>query len=291
MRVLALFLLPFIAFNSLVLAESFPIQFARPFAKGQQFQFGSSAQMQIELKVTSDGKVVKEQNQLMRGSVEALVSIESVKEGGKADLLAYRIEAFSAELNGELVKEIAPGDTIQVRQADTVKPTYWLGDHKFEGDLDKLLGVLFPSFSYGNDMDQQIIGTDSPKAIGEEWQIHPAAFINAMKAIGMELNPQSVKGSAKLEGVVDSAVGKALEITMSLQAKVESPADGPKVQNSEIAMTGSILLPLDPTAQPPREDGAVTMFLASESEAQDGTKTSTVVRIEEQNAIVFTPVE
>jgi len=290
MRFPLFLLLPLLGLPTGSFAETYPIEFNRPFVQGQQFRYAASGKMKMSNEVSASGKLLTNSHQLYEGSLEAIVTIDSVKQGGIADELGYRIQSINASIDGKPVEAIQPGAVVVVKEADTGNATYWLGDKSLDGDLTSLLGMLLTSFSFENAMDQQVLGPDSPKAIGDEWKIDPAGFVALMAQSKMKVDPATVNGNAKLSETVDSSVGKALALEFAVAARAANGPSGLELTGSEISIAGSLLLPVDSKQQVPRESATITMELEGTAKSEKGATRQVVISIQQENSMTFEPI-
>lgn len=290
MRFPLFLLLPLLGLASSSFAETYPIHFDRPFVQAQQFRYAASAKMTMSNEVSAEGKVLTDSTRRYEGSLEAIVTIDSVKEGGIADQLAYRIQSIHASIDGKPVEAIQPDAVVVVKEADTGNATYWLEDKSLEGDLDTLLGMLLTSFSFENAADQGILRPDSPKAIGDEWKIDPAGFVALMAQSKMQVDAASVNGSVKLGEVVDSPVGQALALEFEVASRAANAPPGLELTGSEIAVTGSLLLPVDSQEQVPRESATITFELKGTTQPEKGAARQVVISIQQESSLTFEPI-
>ncbi len=273
-------------------AETFELKFTRPFEAGSQFSYKADGKRKTAMKVTMNGQELQNESDSAAGSFASHLTILEVNEAGLPTKEEHEITAFSGTVDEAAVETPAVGTKIVATRSAEQGTTYTIDDKAVDPKLQALLETLI-SVSSEENQDDAILGTDQPRAIGDEWEVGAEELIASMKESGMPLDAASVVGKGTLVGKVSSPVGEALEVRAEIQIKLDD-AGGPmpvKLSEASMTVTMSGLLPIDPKAQAPKKEMALRMVMKGEGEPQPGAKLSMDMAMEQQASVEMVPMK
>lgn len=272
--------------------ETYDIQFSRPFEKESKFNYSATGDRSMQMEMLVNGNPMQNQSQSVSGSLESVVTILEVDEDGVPTKQEHVIKSFSGKADDAAVEGISEGTKITVETGEDDVTSYSVDGKPAEAPLDELLDTLIAVSADDSD-DDAILGTDEPKAVGDEWQIDADELLESMQKSGMEIEADSVDGKAKVVSKVDTPVGEALEVNAEIKVNLaKGPIPVPMdFEEAQLVVTMAGQLPIDEKAHAPKKTMSMDLALKGTGEPQPGTKMGLSMKMTQNAEVTLTPVK
>jgi len=153
--------------------------------------------------------------------------------------------------------------------------------------------LAFPFERPGSPLGDQLLGTDTPKAIGDTWSLDRRFVTEDLVDEGFETNETDVRGNVVLSDVVDCAGARCLVITANLeatQAVLVEYADAASFETGELSGTVIVHAPTDPDLFLHREEARFTGNFVADFEGEEGTARRAIT-VSRQRIATYMPAE
>jgi len=246
----------------------------------------------MKMEMQMNGESVQNKSQTLSGSIKTVVTILEVDEDGLPTKQEHVVKSFSGKADDSAIEGISEGTKIMVELGEDEVTTYSVDGKPAETPLDELLDTLITVSADDSD-DDAILGTDEPKAVGDEWKVDADELLESMQDSGMEIEADSVDGKATVVSKVDTPVGEALEVKAEIKVNLaKGPIPVPMdFEEAKLAVTMTGHLPIDQKAHAPKRTMNMDLSLKGTGEPQPGTKMGLSMKMTQQAEVTMTPAK
>jgi hypothetical protein len=206
----------FVTTAGLAQAEDLEIRLTRPMKQGDKYWLMAKGERADFSVMTKDGDVVREDELTIQIELQAILEILQVDDAGRPLKEVLNIQYFVYGLGGELTEAMATGAKIY---AETVGLTteFSLADGPLPALAEAALEIVVSTYRGDVPDEDLIFGTVKYQQIGNSWPINAEAFSYALRSSNMQVNQETLTGTATLVGAEKLREHDCLRV----EAKVE----------------------------------------------------------------------
>lgn len=227
--------------------ETYPILLQRPSAVGDRFEFEAEAEL-LQEEAFYDGP-----EQLDSGlhtawvKLEAIGEVVAVDERGGIVKAYYEVKDHQARLRGNPLDGLLPGSVIVAETVDGIT-ILSLQEGALAQAHAVILAQVLETARPGAPSDDDLFGSEAPRAVGESWPVHEEQVYQAFLNGGLVLPPGEIEGKATLERKTEVEGSECVHVAGSVSAANVRPADvkPEEVEFSELSLRFEGDYPLDP---------------------------------------------
>ncbi len=227
--------------------QDLDIRLTRPMKQGDKYWLMAKGERADFSVMTREGRVVREDELTIRIELQAIMEVLEVDDAGRPLKEVLNIQYFVYGLGGELTEAMATGSKIYAETVgfDTV---FSLAEGPMPALARAALEIVISTYRGDVPDEDLIFGTVKYQQVGNSWPVNAEAFSYAMRSSGVDVNQQTLQGTARLVGIEKLQDYECLRV----EAQVEVPdfvmTDLPpgvefKDGRAEIAVSG--LFPTD----------------------------------------------
>lgn len=235
-----------------VSAQDYAIKLMAPFKAGQKYQLRSKVTYYGKQVITSEGKVLKqnEKSTVVEGTAD--VEVVSVNEKGRPTALILTLKKLTQ--TAEKTSPLLPANTVVQMGLKAGKVYFQVNNNDVSPEVDKalvdLLGTPDPAAPNYDD----IFGTAQPKKVGDEWKMNLSLALKQFEGANLKVSPDQVTGTMKLAGVTATRGTPCLrligKITVAdFKLPLQLPAEM-AIKKSTMEMNLTELVPVDGQSGP-----------------------------------------
>jgi hypothetical protein len=189
----------FVTTAGLAQAEDLEIRLTRPMKQGDKYWLMAKGERADFSVMTKDGVVVREDELTIQIELQAILEILQVDDAGRPLKEVLNIQYFVYGLGGELTEAMATGAKIY---AETVGLTteFSLADGPLPALAEAALEIVVSTYRGDVPDEDLIFGTVKYQQIGNSWPINAEAFSYALRSSDMQVNQETLTGTATLVG-------------------------------------------------------------------------------------------
>ena len=227
------------------LGAEYRIQTRRPAKVGAPYQFSCQAQYTHKITASAGSTVLQSLRTNRVVELETRVEVrESDPAGRIASAALHLVRLLSGEGKDRI--ELLPPGTVVLASRVGDQEQFTVKGKPVDGETQLALSLVSPVRKQDG-IDHEAFGTDSPRQIGESWDINVAPIVASFQKLNVGVNPEDLQGRATLEGVVTVGTTECLDLAAKVYIKKLNPPlpAGLKAKRffGSIRMTGK--LPLD----------------------------------------------
>ncbi len=231
--------------------EAFEITFFRPYQPGQQyavtFEAESEKRQQISRRSREADPEVTRQQVRLRGEMEVL----AVGADGDISEARYHIQEFAGTAKGAAIPGLQPGDTLHAR-LESDETRYYKDGVALPDALAELLALIIRFRSPDRPRDTESFAADTPKAVGERWQVNRERAAASLTRDQVRVAPEAISGEVVLQETLTHAGLEAYRLAGNLHV-TRMEMDMPRMsrlESAEMEMSHEGVYPVDTTRQP-----------------------------------------
>lgn len=209
-------------------AEEYKVQFQRKAAAGQRFFLTAQSQNTHKTSAAFLGRTSPEQKVEFVTEVAALVKVLETDAVGSITKATCTISnCFKVE--GKYRHELLPSQTVVMASVEGGKPQFTIKGKPAEGDTLLALAATIELKTAGP-TNSEILGTDSPRKIGESWSVKPEPMVAMFQAQRLVTTKEDIQGKSTLEKLVKVGGVDCLELSSKVYLKKFAPPLPPSAQ-------------------------------------------------------------
>ena len=223
----------------------------------------------------------------LEGTVEVL-ALDSIGEEAKVSCTVDKCTRITSQGQTELLPK---GDVIIAEGKGKDTKFFSKDGSELPKEASEALDLAI-SLDTGDELtDDELFGTKDKQKVGASWKVNPEGVARDAQRVGVDVKPEDVEGSFKLDGVEKSGDLECLKLSGSLKMKKMGRKDdeddglpeGFAVESSSMEAKFGGLFPLDPALGPVSESSSMTFFtkIRGKNADQDVTVESKVQRASE----------
>jgi len=271
------------------------IVIARPFAVGQR--------VRVEVNASEDADAVATKNRTEELEIDGLTNdrkvtlrgifdVQAVDEAGRVLRVAFHVEHFFDEL---AKRAILPQGTLLMASRESGNLVALVNGQPPAADVADWLQLTFPVGRPGGALVSDALGTSSPKAVGESWEISKEKAASDLVDDGYQSTETSVAGKVTLVGVASCGSGECLELAGELQveqAKVSDSWGVAGIELGKVAGKARMLLPVDTNRPVFLEDSQSTgTFVVDLRANQSGNSAQAEVSVKRRRVATYALIQ
>ena len=261
----ALMALLFVGSSAVLSAEKYEIKLDRPVKVGQRFDFEATGTEQLQQRVVSAGRVIKQENSKLEGSLRARVTILAVKDGAPVKV-KIEVRSMTMKKNGEAIEAPKRGTVITGSNNDAGSEIFEVADGVLSDEAHRLLKSMI-MLSDGDEISEgAFMNAKGPKAVGEQWPVDSAVLAKQMSKRGqLPMKAENVKGKTTLVSAESNkALGlKCLRLKMVVEIKLDAAnvPNGLTLRSGRVDAEGTMDVPVDTSHLGSRADMSMTFTM------------------------------
>jgi len=235
-------------------AEDFAIQLHAPVAVGQRTRVSGTARSTMTMTVTVNGKDAQQEK---NDSYRFAVTVEVLAVGKKQNVTEamLTIHELTKEGGGAATPLLAAGELV-VERIEKGEAIFEVRGHKLPKEVSEPLGHAFRVRSDDVPRDEEALGTQKRRRLGETWSIDPELLTQVITGQDRDLvfKPKDLTGTVKLAG--KKLLGDVPCFELLVEAEIRNPTlsmaetvPGLAATMPSIKTTISQLLPIDASAR------------------------------------------
>lgn len=265
----------------------FPIQLERGAPKGARFLLTSEARIfRSESVVEGEEEVQSEGSGEGEVKLTAIATVHGVNGEGGITQAEYEVWTFSGSIDGASVAQIPAGSVLRTEKTEE-GTRITLDDGELTPRQLLLLVQVLETAQEDQPGDDDIFGTEEPRAVGETWPVNADQAVKAFSANGTKLSAEAVSGGSRLverrqvagvdclhiEGRLDVSLLEppGIDETLFVNARMalEFTGDYPE-DNVSLGMEGKILsrMEIRHLLFEPEEEGDLPIYHLTVSESE-----------------------
>lgn len=271
-------------------AKEYTIKLHRPSKVGEVTEGIVSGTIKESVTVSAEGKVINKKETVIEYKLEGKDETLAVDDKGRATKFSFTVTKFVQIKDGQEVKIVAPGKVI-LGERIAKEEVFQFKDSQepLSAEAIKILKHGGPSVSSGGPTDDEIMGSDKPRKVGDSWDINSElAAKDMLQSFGMAVAKEDIKGQMRIAGAARTNGVDCLDIRMDLAL---SPfplppglPDGAKVLSGKLTASSSQLLPVDVTLPVLTAEKTMTGKVSVLVPAKEPGKEMTVTSVQESSA-------
>ncbi|MGB2938275.1 MAG: hypothetical protein WBD05_08805 [Phycisphaerae bacterium] len=228
---------------SAAVAQNYEIRLHRPVKVGQKYRMAASGRAMQEMTRTAGGRVVMNRTDAYSVEFEALATVLETDKNGRPAKLSLTV-AKCDKVQGDATKSLVPKEAVIVASVPEN------GGQVFEIDgvpvgqkVHEALSLVI-TLSSGGATDDEVLGTEERKKVGDRWNVNAARLIEDLKKDGIVSRQEDIKGTVTLEQVIKVGETECLKIGGEMTINNFKPP-GIKADEATLEMRFSGAFPLD----------------------------------------------
>lgn len=250
-------------------ADDYEVRFHRPYAVGDRHRIVAQAGEEQTQTIRVDRDDQPASVRKLTVTAELVQTVEAIDARGRPTRLSLTVEKFVAADEAREIK--LPAGTALVAVSEEDRTNFLRADGS---DLDPVAAEaldLFIELGGGESGNDQIFATTGRHKPGDEWPVDGEATARRLAESGTVVKAEDVEGTTTLAKISKHAGQPCLDVRGRLHIKQFVPSGAPPGFSYQQASTDAeleILLPVEPTRQPPRysESTKTTARLARSGE-------------------------
>jgi len=195
----------------------------RPEKAGAKYELTAHGSTSERMVLNVQQQVVKEDGLTISGELAGIITILETDELMREKKIKLTITRCVMSKNSKAYEnDVLKKGTEIIARLDNHKETFLVNDKPVPEEVDKFLG-LFISANRSRLSDDDVFGTKERKKVGDSWPVNSTLAARDLTGDGMPVATENVKGSTKLEKLVDVDGIKCLHLTGNLQINHMNP--------------------------------------------------------------------
>jgi hypothetical protein len=230
----------------------YPIKLHRPALVGEVYSYAAVGRLFEKIDVTVDGKTSETKNASYRCELASRVEVVQVDDHGLPTEMLITIYRFQKQGADEALALDLLGRGSEVHATFTAEAAeFSVAGEPVSEEVAEALGIVAMKLSsqFGETEDE-IMGTQEPKAEGDTWTIDTGRVAAALARNGFHIAPEKLRSEARLTSVAKFEGGEAqflgIDVTITGEGiSPELPA-GYATKSGTLSNTISRRYPADP---------------------------------------------
>lgn len=237
---LAVFLLTAVCY-----ADDYEVKLDRADKPGDRSSIDLFANQSMNLQVSANGQVIKQQNSQYTLKLTGVLSVTEVDDKNEASKILVKVTQCTKTEKGRGVPFLKEGDEVVVfRENGTTM--ILVNGQTAEDSVAKVLRDVLTVHESSKPTDDDIFGTKNRVKEGEEWPVDLKLAAADFQSKDITISEESMTGKAKLNRILEDQGTKCQEVTASVQvASIGLPVPGFKTEKSEMTLSFLGYFPLD----------------------------------------------
>jgi hypothetical protein len=208
---------------SRVFAQDYEIRMERPEKAGVKYELTASGSESEYMTMSDPNQVIKEGKSSISGELKGLVTILETDEMMRESKIKLTVSRCAITIDGkDYENNVLTKGTEIIALLDKPKETFLIDNKPVPEEIGKFLSLFFTTNSSVL-TDDDVFGTKERKKVGDSWPVNSTLAAKDLTGFEMPVAPEDVKGSTKLEKLVDVDGIKCLYLRGKLQINNMTP--------------------------------------------------------------------
>lgn len=257
--------------------DRYPIKLHRPATKGEAFTYAAVGRLMEKIDVTVDGKTTETTDSAYRCELASRVDILEVDENGLPTEMTIKIYRFQKQGDDDqlALDLLARGAEVHCKFSPE-GDEFTVDGEPVREEVAEALGIVAMRLSsQPGETEDEIMGTDEPKAEGETWEVDRERIAAALARNGFHIPADQLRSEARLTSATKPEGGNpeflGVDVTITGEGISPELPGGYVTKSGTLTNTISRRLPRDPALPCAGEE--VSFEIIAEAEGKEAAAT------------------
>ncbi|MBI4657895.1 MAG: hypothetical protein HY735_03440 [Verrucomicrobia bacterium] len=181
------------------MGAEYKIQLQRRATAGQQFLLSARFQETHKAAISAGGRALPEQRTDFIVEVDSFLKILETDPKGRV-LRASCTISNCVRVEGTYKRELLPPKTVVMVSSEAGRAKHLVDGKSPDSEVARTLALTI-DFSGSEPSDDEIFGTNTPKKIGESWDIHTEPMVLLFRRQNLNISAADIQGRTTLEQI------------------------------------------------------------------------------------------